>query len=109
MTPVSPPAAVLRFRSTKCFVTVDGRRLTIPEAARQYTISAKLIDDRLQHGWSADMAVKTPDHTVECLIKIEARRRALRHPKNTPRSDPFLPCGRWYPSCGRPPATRAKE
>ncbi len=48
-----------RNRDNSIYVTVDGVRLLLVEAAEKYSITANTIRNRLAKGWSDEAAVKT--------------------------------------------------
>lgn len=49
-----------RNRSNGVYVTVDGERMLLVEAAERHSINARIVRARLVDGWSDEAAIKTP-------------------------------------------------
>ena len=63
-----------RNRGNGVYVTVDGAKMLLVEAAERYSISAKMVRDRLKYGWSEDAALKTPHRSAKTASRPIERR-----------------------------------
>lgn len=54
------PKQQARNRGNGVYVTIDGSRMLLVEAAEKYSIDPWLLRNRLARGWDAEKAIRTP-------------------------------------------------